>query len=186
MVVSMSHLVLPWLNAHLCVVWRWWRGWGRSSSCSVPACSRIPRSGAAAPQCRPPSAGSAPSAAVCLETGWRCPRGPDSVRKTARVQCDKMSQQRVKWSVMCSLQIQHERLWSPTRQDRLSVYTPVLFTAKTATFSSFYLVSCCVVKFPAERYRLWLFTSVKWTSCVAVRLKPCWLLSCCSRLCVSR
>lgn len=47
---------------------------------------RIPRSGAAVLPCRPPSAGSAPSASVCPETGWRCPRGPGSVRKQARVQ----------------------------------------------------------------------------------------------------
>lgn len=79
--INCLHTHASCYNTYLCLVWRWWRGSDRSSSCSVPVCSRIPHSGAAAPPCRPLCAGSAPSEAECLETGWRCPHGPDSVRK---------------------------------------------------------------------------------------------------------
>lgn len=73
------HHIAP--KSHRCAAWRRWRGWGRSSACSAPACWRTPQSVAAAPPCRPPSAGSSPSGAACPATGWRCPRAPDSARK---------------------------------------------------------------------------------------------------------
>lgn len=166
-------------KAHQCGVWRRWRGWGRSSSCSVPACWRIPRSVAAAPPCRPPSAGSSPSAVAYPGTGWRCPHGPDSVGKQ-RESCVTGGRSRERnevWYAPCRYAAGGgARSW--TRRGWLLFTHQLCLRQKSATLHCLSLASCWV--------SVWLFTSVKWTSCVAVRLKPCWLLSCCSRLCERR